>query len=88
MAREWTHLPGKNIPAPSGSDKNATGPYGTRLLGRLIIEAWEPSDPSSDGIAYVVESSSQSPEVADKFALDLAVKVVARLQRHRWPKAP
>ena len=87
MTKEWTHLPGGKIPAPSGSD-NTPGPYGKRLLGRLIIEAWEPSEPSSDGIAYVVESDLRSPEAADRFARDLAVKFVARLQRHRWPNSP
>ena len=87
MKKEWTHLPGGKISAPSGSD-NPPGSYGKRLLGRLIIEAWEPSEPSSDGIAYVVESDLRSPEAADRFARDLAVKFVARLQRHRWPNSP
>jgi hypothetical protein len=43
MTKEWTRLPGGKIPAPSGSDITR-GPYGKRLLGRLIIEAWEPED--------------------------------------------
>jgi hypothetical protein len=88
MAKEWTHQPGQPLAPRSASEKQLSGPYGTKLLGRLIIEAWEPSDPSSDGIAYSVESSDRTPEGADKFARELAVKFVARLQKHRWPNSP
>jgi hypothetical protein len=58
------------------------GQQGTRFLGRLVIEMWEPSDPSSDGLTYSVDGTAgRAQRDADAFALKAAQALVARLQR-------
>jgi len=58
------------------------GPGGTRYIGRVVIEAWVPSDPSSDGLQFAVTLADGGDAKAhDSFIRDVIAKVHARLQR-------
>lgn len=50
-----------------------------RYLGRVIVEAWEPDEPGSDGIAYVIQPANPSPDFGVQQAL--ARTIVSKLAR-------
>lgn len=89
MSKEWETHPPTPLSNPRSQQPNlptgpVTGPNSTKFLGRLVVEAWEPSDPSTDGIAYVVDiAGTSTPASADRFARDLIQRLHARFQRQQ-----
>lgn len=58
------------------------GPGGTRYIGRVIVEVWAPSDPSSDGLQFSVTlAGGGDAKALDSFVRDVIARLQARLQR-------
>jgi hypothetical protein len=60
------------------------GKAGTRYLGRVVIEAWEPGRPDENGIVFMVQGLGDNLDIdgAEAFARD----VVTRLYKSFRPK--
>jgi hypothetical protein len=58
---------------------------GGRYLGRIIIEAWEPSATTGDGLTLMVALADGSPSRAgiDQFLREVVERLQVRLQRQR-----
>jgi hypothetical protein len=82
MSQEWQvatkkATAGSQTHLPSGPLTKQTG----KFLGRLIIEAFEPDDRSSDGIVMEIDSGPGTAAGDLQFARDVIGKLNARFQR-------
>ncbi|MDE3075846.1 MAG: hypothetical protein KGJ86_10495 [Chloroflexota bacterium] len=83
---EWQKTGSSKQGSPAGKTVLPAGPLlgqgGTKFLGRVIIEAWEPSDPSSDGIMMSITTAAGGDLGAhQQFSRDAVAKAHARLQK-------
>lgn len=71
--------PGTAQSHPGGAGPTL-GQHGTRYLGRIVLEAWEPSDPSDDGVVYTVTMGSGATDLraVDRFVRDVAQRLLKR----------
>jgi len=54
-----------------------------KLIGRVIVEQFEPADPSSDGICYKISfpAGGDDANAIRNYARDLVTRLSARLER-------
>ncbi len=71
-----------NPPPPISSPEPTLGVDipGSRYVGRLVAELWEPPDPTkSDGLHYAVFAQVRTKQQADAFSRQVLAKLSRRL---------